>query len=185
MAESLSARMTDRLIELAEQRGFKKALADRMSYSPSAITPYINGSRPVSLDMLEAISEVSAIRPAELIAPPGSVYQVSPDEAAILRALRQWPPSVTTALSRFLAFFADEAPGGGVLRDLHELLREMSDTDRRAVYGFALMRAASGADTSGTPRSRSRPAAAPTAARPSGTTGTATASPSGRRRRRG
>jgi transcriptional regulator with XRE-family HTH domain len=124
-------------MELAEDRGFKKALADRMAYGASAITPYINGSRPVSLDMLEAISEISGKPPAELIAPPGSIHQCSPDEAALLRALRTWPPSVTTSLLRFLAFFADEPPGAGVLRNLHEIARELSEPQRQRVYTYA------------------------------------------------
>ena len=59
---------------------------------------------------------------------------------SVVRALRTCPVGVTQSFARFLQFFVDEAPAVGVLRHLHELLREMPEEDRCAIYAFGLMR---------------------------------------------
>lgn len=139
--EDATDRVRARLRELFEQKRFKQnRVAERLAIQPSAVTRYVNGPTPITVAFLEAVSEESAIPIGELVAPVESWKQVSADEAAILRGLRKWPTSVTTSLVRFLAFFVDEAPSAGMLRNLHELLRELPEPARRAVYGFALMR---------------------------------------------
>jgi transcriptional regulator with XRE-family HTH domain len=139
--KTLADRLAERLRELSEKRGFRNALAKRMGVYPSAITPYVAGDRAMSLEMLEAISELSQIPLAELVAAPTStIKELTADEAFVLRALRRWPRTVTQALVGFLTFFADEEPVAGQTRNMHELWRRMSPRDQDAVYGYALMR---------------------------------------------
>jgi transcriptional regulator with XRE-family HTH domain len=136
--ESLTERLAALLREAGERRGFKKALADELHVSQSAITPYVNGERAVTLDMLEAIAKLTNTPIAELVAPPGdTVRQLRPDEAEVLRALRKWPVEVSHALLSFVRFFADEEPAAGQTRNLHQIWRTMRQHQRDQLYGFA------------------------------------------------
>jgi transcriptional regulator with XRE-family HTH domain len=136
--ETLTERLAALLKEAGERRGFKKALAEELNVSASAITPYVNGERAVTIDMLEAIAKLTKTPIAELVVPPGdSVRQLRPDEAAVLRALRRWPVEVTQALVTFLRFFADEEPAAGQTRNMHQIWRTMRQHQRDQVYGFA------------------------------------------------
>lgn len=140
MRESLAWRVAERLRELSEQRGFRLSLAKRLKKTPPAITPYVSGERAVTLEMLEAISEIAHIPLAELVALPGSdVKELNPNEAALIRALRQWPSSVTKALLTFVAFFADEEPAATQTRNLHAYFREFDQKDRDWYYGIAVL----------------------------------------------
>lgn len=139
MRETLAERVSRRVRELAERRGFKTALARRLRLSAPAITPYVSGERDVSLDMLEAVAELASVPVAELVAPPGTIHQLNPDEAALIRWLRRWPLSVTRALCAFLAFFADEPSEIAQTRNLHELWRRMPAKKREWFYSVGLL----------------------------------------------
>ena len=139
MSDTLSERISQRLAELADTRGFRMRLARRLNLSPPAITPYTTGERPVNLDMLEAMAELSGRPVAELVAPPGTIYQLNAEEAAIIRRLRLWPASVMRALGAFLAFFADEPPEVRLSRNMHELWRGLETRDREWLFGIAVM----------------------------------------------
>jgi transcriptional regulator with XRE-family HTH domain len=139
-AHTLAERLSVRLRELSEKRGFRNALAKRLRVYPSAITPYVSGEREMSMDMLEAVSELAAIPLAELVAPPGSlIKQLDADEAALLRHLRKWPKSVIRNLCQFVGFFADEDPAETQARNLHELYRGLRANDRDWLYSAAVM----------------------------------------------
>ncbi len=139
MPESLTERVSARLMVLAETRGFKTALAARMGYTQASITPYTKGERAVPLEMLEAIAEVSQIPVCELIAEPGTLYQLDGQESALIRHLRRWPKSVTHALVAFVGFFADEPPIEAQTRNLHELWRGLPPGEKEWLYGVAVM----------------------------------------------
>lgn len=139
MRETISARVSQRLKELAAKRGFKKALAARLDFGPSWVSPYVSGERAVTLDILEAMAELSGKPAAELVAPPETVWQLDADEARLVRTLRRWPKPVTHALLDFLGFFADEAPTETRTRNLHELWRRLTDRDQEFLYGLAVM----------------------------------------------
>jgi transcriptional regulator with XRE-family HTH domain len=94
--------------------------------------------RPITLDFLEAAADVSGIPPAELVAEDGAIYQLSADEAVIVRALRGWPLTVRRALGQFLVFFTNEEPQAGQTRQMHELWRHLDARARLAVFGFAV-----------------------------------------------
>lgn len=141
--ETLAERTTRRLREFAEAqpRGFKIALARRLGVSAAAITPYVGQeARQMPLEMLEALSELVSVPVGELIAKEGSTYrELNADEAALLRALRRWPPNVTRSLCAFVAFFADEEPAAAQTRALHELWRQTDDPMRRnKIFAVAL-----------------------------------------------
>lgn len=140
MRDTLNERLAARLRELSERRGFKRDLAERLDLTPSAITPYAQGERRITVDMLEAMSELSGVPLAELVAKHESaVRELNPDEAAIIRALRQWPLSVRQSLGSLLTFFADEPAPAGQTRNAHELWRQMRIQDREWVYGLMRM----------------------------------------------
>lgn len=135
---TLSERLAAQLREFSERRGFKVALARRLNFQPSAITPYVTGERPMSLEVLEAVSELASVPLAELVAAPGSsVRELNADEAALLRALRRWPLTVTRSLCAFVAFFADEEPVAAQTRNFHELWRRMDQTRRDRIFSLA------------------------------------------------
>lgn len=140
MRESLSQRVSRRLADMAAaRRGFKKALAERLNFGPSWVSPYVQGDRAVTLDILEAMSELSGVPVAELVAPPDTVYQLDADEARLVRALRRWPKSVQHALGAFVGFFADESASETQTRNLHEYWRRMPARDREWFYGIAVL----------------------------------------------
>jgi transcriptional regulator with XRE-family HTH domain len=138
---SLNDRVLIRVRELAQTRGFRTALARRLRLSQPAITPYISGERPITLDMLEAAADIGRVRIAELVSEPGTVHQLNADEAALIRWLRQWPITVTRALCAFLAFFADEPSQVRQTRNLHEIYRRMGTKDRDRLSSIAQLMA--------------------------------------------
>ena len=138
--ETLSERVTAHLQAFAERRGFRTALAKRLQLSQSAISPYVSGERPVTLAMVEAISEAANVPIAELVAPADTeIKQLDADEAALLRWLRLWPKDVTRHLGRFVQFFADEAPAVQQQRNFHEMYRNLGTKDREWLYGVSVM----------------------------------------------
>ena len=128
--------------EVSTPRLFKKQLAERLRVGPSTITPYTSGEREPPLHYIEAAAAIANIPIAEFVAAPGStVRELNADEAAILRALRQWPLSVTRALCAFVAFFADEEPVAQQTRKMHEVWRHLPPEKRAAVFGYAVQAA--------------------------------------------
>jgi transcriptional regulator with XRE-family HTH domain len=138
---TLSERVKARIVELYRQRKFTQAtLAKALSVDPSAAHGYVSGDTRISLDVLEAVCEVSGVPVAELVAPVGSqIKQLNGDEAAVIRALRQWPLSVTRSLGAFLAFFADEPFEDAQARSHHELWRGLNMRERDWLHGIAVM----------------------------------------------
>ena len=112
--------------------------ACRMRNEFRAVQLYVNTAR-AHLCKLEAMSDLSGRPVAELVAPPGTIYQLNAEEAAIIRRLRLWPASVMRALGAFLAFFADEPPEVRLSRNMHELWRGLETRDREWLFGIAVM----------------------------------------------
>jgi transcriptional regulator with XRE-family HTH domain len=128
---------------MAESKRLRQAaLAEALDTTQSNVSKLLhNEDRPITLDVIEAVAALTQTPVAELVAPHGAgIYELSGDHGQIIRALRQWPASVSHALCAFLVFFADEAPVAGQSRKMHELWRQMPATDRAVVYGFALSR---------------------------------------------
>ena len=139
---SLSERVKARVVALYRERRFTQvALAKALSVDPSAANGYVSGDTRISLDVLEAVAEVSGVPIAELVAPDGSLLrQLNPTEAQLFRALRQWPGSVTEALALFLAFFADEPAIDRQTRNVHEMWRQIrTPADRNFLEGAMQM----------------------------------------------
>lgn len=137
---TLEERVTQRFKALAEGRGFRTALARRLGKTPSAITPYVNGSTPVSLEVLEAVSELAQVPVAELVSSEASEWkELAPHEASLLRALRKWPETVSRALLAFVTYFADEPVGAGQTRAMNELWRHLSQPDRDVLESYAML----------------------------------------------
>lgn len=133
-------RVRGRLRELSEERRFKQTkVAERLGIDQGAVNRYIHGATPITVSFLEAVSLETGIPIAELVAPPGTIHQLNPDEAALIRWLRGWPLSVTRALCAFLAPFADEAPQLKQTRNLHELWRRMPAKKREWFYSVGLL----------------------------------------------
>ena len=138
--ESLDQRIQAHLERMAHKRGFKTNLAKRMDLSPQAITKYIAGERRLTIEMLEAMSEVSGTPVAEIVVPAGSeTKQLDAGEAALVRHLRRWPTSVRDALVSFVAFFADEPPAGEQARNLHEIYRQADQKQRDLMHACAVL----------------------------------------------
>jgi transcriptional regulator with XRE-family HTH domain len=138
-----TAMVRQRIRALVESKRFRQAaLADSLGMTQGNISKLLsNNDRPITIEVLAAVSELANIPMAELVAPPGSgIYELSGEHAIVIRALRQWPASVSRALCLFLAYFADEEPAAGQSRRMHELWRQMPASDRAAVFGFALSR---------------------------------------------
>ncbi len=140
-APTLTDRVRLRLQELGRAKKFKqKDVADAMGFkSPSAVTKVLTGdSRSITLKFVEVCAREAGIPLAELVSDPGStVRELNPTEAKLLRALRQWPESVTDALSVFVGFFADEPPAAAQLRNIHEHARSLNLHDRGVLEAFA------------------------------------------------
>jgi transcriptional regulator with XRE-family HTH domain len=139
--ELLSIRVKAAVIRLYQERRFTQAaLAEHLGVDPSAAHGYVNGDTVISLDVLQGICEVAGERPAELVAPPGSlVKQLNPDEARLIRALRMWDKSVTQALSTFVTFFAGEPLADQQSRNHHAIWRGLRRTERDYLHGVAQM----------------------------------------------
>jgi transcriptional regulator with XRE-family HTH domain len=140
--QSLSERVKARVVALYRERRFTQAaLAKALSVDPSAANGYVSGGTRISLDVLEAVSDVSGVPLAELVVPDGSLLrQLNATEAQLFRALRQWPQSVTEALTLFLAFFADEPAIDRQTRNVHEMWRQIrTPADRNFLEGALQM----------------------------------------------
>ena len=135
---------TDRVREqlqrlVREKRLSQRRVAEKLGMGAPGVNKYINGDTPITVAFLEAVSDVARVPIAELIAEPGTVYQLNADEAALIRWLRGWPLSVTRAFCAFLAPFADEAPQLKQTRNLHELWRRMPAKKREWFYSVGLL----------------------------------------------
>jgi transcriptional regulator with XRE-family HTH domain len=130
-----------RVLALYQARRFKQVqLAERLGIGPSAVNPYISGDREISLELLEAVCDLTHERVAEIVAPASDeIRQLSPDEAALLRHVRAWPLSVRRALLSFVEYFADEAPTVGQTRNLHELWRRSDEQQRGRIFALAAL----------------------------------------------
>jgi transcriptional regulator with XRE-family HTH domain len=139
-AVTATDRVRQYLRALSDDRRFKQTkIAARLQIDQAAVNRYIHGSTPITVSFLEAVSQETGIPIAELVAQPGTTYQLNADEALIVRALRKWPASVGHALRVFLEPFADEEPALQQQRNLHELLRRMSRKQRDWLYAVALL----------------------------------------------
>lgn len=134
---TVTERVRSRLKELASNRAIpQRKLAKRLKMSQSNISKTIHhDSRPLTLEFLEAVAELTQIPLGELVSKPGEWKQVSPDEAALLRALRRWPQAVGRHLVAFAGFFGDEPPADAQSRSVHELWRNLKTTaDRETAH---------------------------------------------------
>jgi len=129
-----------RLQEVFKERALKQVrVAERLGMNSSAVTRYLNGPTAITLEFLEAVAEESQVPIGELVSAVGSAHHLDAYESALIRALRQWPKSVTQAILSFVAFFADEAPVERQAKNLHEMYRKMPDGDREWLYSVALL----------------------------------------------
>lgn len=137
--DSLADRVKARTLALyGDGRFTQAALAECLGVDPSAAQGYVKGTTRISLKVLEAVSIVSGEPLAELVVPPGSlIKQVNADEAALLRALRSWPLSVTRALGVFVAYFADEPPALQQTRKMHEHYKNLDVKKREQLLSIA------------------------------------------------
>jgi transcriptional regulator with XRE-family HTH domain len=136
---ALTDRARAEIRRLSDDRQFsQRRVAETLNVKPSTVTHTINRQhQPITLDFLEAVSDAAQIPAAELIAEPGSLHQLNAQEAALLRALRNWPDSVTRALVQFVAFFADEPSAVRQTRNMHELWRHLDQRKRDQLFGIA------------------------------------------------
>lgn len=139
--ETLADRVKRRIQALyAERRFTQTQLGDRVGLGSSGINPYIRGDRDINLYVLEAISELTQIPIAELVAPDGeTIKQLAPDEAALLRFFRMWPASVRQSLIGFLEFFANESAPDAQTRNMSELWRRSTPKERDVLHSIALL----------------------------------------------
>jgi transcriptional regulator with XRE-family HTH domain len=138
---TLTELVRGRLRELADSKRISQTVIARdLGLDPSAVNKTIrDDARPITLEFLEAVAVRAQVPIAELVCPPGHtiVRQLSPDEAAFVRALRQWPASVRQSLSAFFQFFANETPVDLEARNLLEFYRRGDAQDRRILYALA------------------------------------------------
>jgi transcriptional regulator with XRE-family HTH domain len=127
---------------LRERRVRQTAIATRLDIEQSAVHRYIHGPTPMTVAFLEAVESLSGVPMGEIVSPKEDWKQVNADEAALLRALRRWPATVTRSLGAFLAFFADEEPVLRQTRNLHELWRSMPQKRRDEFYAMGVLLAA-------------------------------------------
>ena len=128
------------LQRLAREKTLRQSrLAARLGVAASAVNRSIHGPTPITVTFLEAVEADTGIPLAEIVAPPGTTYQLDADEAALIRAFRKWPKSVVHALLAFLAPFVDEGPTETRTRNLHEYWRRMPARDQEWIYGIVVM----------------------------------------------
>jgi transcriptional regulator with XRE-family HTH domain len=136
----VTTRVRGQLQALFKRTALKQIrVAERLGVAPSVVTRYLYGPSALTLPFLDAVAEESRIPLGELLAPPGTVHQLDAYEAALIRALRLWPKSVTQAILTFVSFFADESPVERQGKNLHEMYRRMGDADREWLYSVALL----------------------------------------------
>lgn len=137
--ETLTDRVRQRLIELKhEKRWRRKNVAARLGVDGSTVSRLVTNV-DITLAQLEAIAHEAGVNAAELVAPPGTLKQLSADEAELLRAVRAWPKNVQQALLEFVRYFADETPVELQTRNVHAFWRGMPREDRDLVYAILQM----------------------------------------------
>ena len=137
---SIQERVRARLREVFKERSLKQVrVAERLGMNSSAVTRYLHGPTAITLEFLEAVAEESRIPLGELLSSRGELHQLDAYESALIRALRQWPKSVTQAILGFVSYFADESPVQRQEKNLHEMYRKMPDGDREWLYSVALL----------------------------------------------
>jgi transcriptional regulator with XRE-family HTH domain len=137
---SATDRVRQRLQGLVREKKLPQSIvAGKLGIARSAVNRYVHGPTPITIDFLEVAEEVSGVPLGELASPQESWKQVNPDEAALLRALRRWPITVTRALGAFVAFFADEPAQVRQTRNFHELWRHLPQKKRDELYAIGVL----------------------------------------------
>lgn len=142
MAKStLSERATKAVYDRWHRRDFKQTdLAARLRRPGSVVNRIIHGSQPVTLDVLEAVGELTGVDPMELLADPATlVHALNPMEAELLRYARGIPRSTLDNLLGFLRFFAGEDALTQQLRQATEYLRAMGKSERDRAMAYLLL----------------------------------------------
>lgn len=134
IAQNLKAHLKHRKLKQNE-------VARRAGHTPPWLNGILLGRRNLRVQDLDILAAAADIPAAELIAEPGTLKQLSADEATLIRWFRRWPTTVQRALLAFLSFWADEAPAERLSRQLHELIRHMGEAERTVMLGYALERA--------------------------------------------
>jgi transcriptional regulator with XRE-family HTH domain len=141
-APTLTDRVRTALLALSRAKKFNQSkVAAELGINPSAISKMLNDdSRGMTLRFVEVVARAAGVPLAELVADPGSaIKELNATEAALLRALRRWPDTVTRALCAFVVFFADEPPAALQARNLHEHWRHLHQPDRDVLEAYALL----------------------------------------------
>lgn len=132
---TLTDQATRRLIELTKKHGMKAKLAKELRTSPSAITPYTQGTREVTLRMLEALSRIARVPLSELIAPDGSTTrELTPDETTLIDTVRTWPKHMSKHLIALVAYIAHAQPADPRERQLLDRYRALTEPDRNRLF---------------------------------------------------
>ncbi len=136
--KTLSGLATDGVRALWDRRKFtQKQLAERAKIPTSSVNRIMQGTQPVTLDVLEAAGELAGVNPLEMLLDPKTeMKMLTPQEAQFLRQIRTWPSSTREGLLRFLEYFADEDPAETQLRQAHEHLRQLSVPLRGRAAGY-------------------------------------------------
>ena len=142
MAHSVTERIAQNLrAHLKAHKLRQNDVAKRAGHHPPWLNGILNGRRNIRVRDLDALATAARIPVAELVAEPGTLKQLTADEASLVRWFRDWPATVQQGLLGFLRFWADEAPADRQARQLHELIRRASGPERTVLLGFALERA--------------------------------------------
>lgn len=141
MPRTLSDRASEAVHALWQRRAFTQiALANRLRRPQSVVNRIIHGKQPVTLDVLEAVGEITNTDPAELLANPQSALKVlSGPEAEMLRFFRSWPLSTREAMLAFLRFFAAESEMDQQIRRATQYLRDMGKGERDRAVAYLLL----------------------------------------------
>jgi len=126
---------------LWERRAFTQHHLAKLTRRPqSVINRIIHGKQPVTLDIIEAVSELSQTSPAEMFARPDEQVRVlRPDEAEMLSYFRTWPTSTRDAFLIFARFFAQEPPLEQEIRQSVEYLRAMPRNERMRAHAYLML----------------------------------------------
>jgi transcriptional regulator with XRE-family HTH domain len=138
MASKYEARATEALRSLKHRGKIKLAdVAKAANIPQSSMSRIYAGRQPVTLQMLDAIEQITGESAVEfLIDPNVEMKAVNPPEAQMLRYFRSWPAPTREAFLTFASFFADEDPVTHDERRAHEQIRRLSDAKKRLVYGY-------------------------------------------------
>jgi transcriptional regulator with XRE-family HTH domain len=138
MAGKYEARATEALRALKHRGKITLAEVAKAAGIPqSSMSRIYAGRQPVTLQMLDAIEQITGESAVEfLIDPSVEMKAVSPPEAQMLRYFRSWPKPTRDALLTFASLFADEEPATHDERRAREQIRRLSDAKKRLVYGY-------------------------------------------------